>query len=98
MHILMTCRTWWAVVFPIVTLDTALLQLGTSMDSPAFRVLATALFIFLFIAYLINWVFTVWSVFKGDLLFGPSQLDKDGNVQDYEDIYNRTGNSHRSLA
>lgn len=38
-------RAWWAMVFPIITLDAALLQLAKAMDSPAFRVLATALFV-----------------------------------------------------
>lgn len=65
------CRTWWAVVFPIVTLDTAMIQMAKLMDSPAFRVLATALFVLLLLGYLINWVLTIWSVFKGDVFFPP---------------------------
>lgn len=64
------------MVFPIITLDTALLQLAKAMDSPAFRVLATALFVLLMIAYLTNLTLTIWSVCKGDLLF-PSSQNKD---------------------
>ncbi|KAJ4417132.1 hypothetical protein N0V82_006332 [Gnomoniopsis sp. IMI 355080] len=71
--------TWWAVVFPIVTLDTAMIQLAKSMDSPAFRVLATALFVFLLIVYVINWVLTIWSVFNGDILFAPAQPPSKDN-------------------
>lgn len=66
------------MVFPIVTLDTALIQLAKLMDSAAFRVLATALFVFLLIAYLANWVLTIWSTWKGDLLFpDTSPHDED---------------------
>lgn len=61
------------MVFPIVTLDTAMIQLAKSMDSPAFRVLATALFVFLLIGYLTNWALTIWSLFKGDIFFPPEQ-------------------------
>lgn len=57
------------MVFPIVTLDTAMIQLAKSMDSPAFRVLATALFVCLLIAYMINWTLTIWSFFNGDIFF-----------------------------
>lgn len=76
-------RTWWAVVFPIVTLNTAMIQLAKSMDSPAFRVLATALFVCLLIAYLINLTSTIWSIFKGDIFF-PSveSLTKHKEVHD----------------
>ncbi|KAJ4393525.1 hypothetical protein N0V93_002737 [Gnomoniopsis smithogilvyi] len=75
--------TWWAVVFPIVTLDTAIIQLAKSMDSPALRVLATALFVFLFTAYLINWILTIWSVFQGDILFAPAQPLPKGDEADH---------------
>lgn len=72
------------MVFPITTLDTALLQLAKAMDSPAFRVLATALFVFLMIAYLTNLAFTVWSVFNGNLLF-PASQDKEERARAEEE-------------
>lgn len=71
------------MVFPIVTLDTAMIQLAKSMDSPAFRVLATALFVCLLIAYLINFTLTIWSIFKGDIFFPSMEsLTKDDEVHD----------------
>lgn len=68
------------MVFPIVTLDTAMIQLAKSMDSPAFRVLATALFVCLLIAYLMNWTLTIWSIFSGDIFFPSvdSLIKSDG--------------------
>lgn len=68
-------------MFPIVTFDTAMIQLAKSMDSPAFRVLSTALFMFLLVAYLTNWALTIWFVFKGDIFFPQVQLPaKDGEA------------------
>lgn len=91
---LIRCRTWWAVVFPIVTLDTAMIQLAKSMDSPAFRVLATALFMFLLIGYLTNWALTIWSVFKGDIFFLPAHpLPKDNEAEDTQHDTDRSDGS-----
>lgn len=71
----MTRRTWWAIVFPLITLDTALVQLASAMDSPAFRVLATALFVLILIFYILNWAFTILNLFTGKILMGPSMVE-----------------------
>ena len=47
---------------------TAFLSLSITMDSPTFRVLCTGLFLILLIGYFINWGFTIWYSFRGDLL------------------------------
>lgn len=69
--------TWWSVVFPSVTLTTAWLELGSSMDSPAFRGLSTALFLIIFIFYLINWVFTFKGMWDGSLIWAQSELEEE---------------------
>jgi tellurite resistance protein TehA-like permease len=50
---------WWSIVFPRVTMTTAWSNSGSSMDSPGFRGLSTALFVFIVIVYLANWEFTL---------------------------------------
>ncbi|THW92512.1 C4-dicarboxylate transporter/malic acid transport protein, partial [Aureobasidium pullulans] len=67
--------TWWAIVFPTVTLTTAWLELASSMDSPTFRALVCALTIFLVIAFFVNLAFTLRGVANGSLIFGKSQLE-----------------------
>ncbi|TIA55648.1 C4-dicarboxylate transporter/malic acid transport protein [Aureobasidium pullulans] len=67
--------TWWAIVFPTVTLTTAWLELASSMDSPTFRALVCALTAFLVIALFANLVFTLRGVANGFLIFGKSQLE-----------------------
>ncbi|KAF3052178.1 hypothetical protein E8E11_006750 [Didymella keratinophila] len=69
--------TWWSVVFPTVTLVTAWLQLGTSMDSPAFRGLTAALYMFVVLVYLLNWVGTIRGIFTGDLIWAKSELQRE---------------------
>lgn len=68
---------WWAIVFPLVTLTTAWLELANSMDSPTFRGLVSALTAFLFIAYFINLGFTIWGICNGSLIFGQTQLERE---------------------
>jgi tellurite resistance protein TehA-like permease len=69
--------TWWSVVFPTVTLVTAWLQLGTSMDSPAFRGLTAALYMAVVIVYVLNWVGTIRGIFTGDLIWAKSELQRE---------------------
>jgi tellurite resistance protein TehA-like permease len=69
--------TWWSVVFPSVTFTTAWLELASSMDSPTFRVLVSAMTVLLFIVYFTNWGFTLWGIFAGKLVFGQSQLETE---------------------
>lgn len=45
--------TWWSTVFPLGTMNTALLVFANEMDSPAWRVLTAGLLIILVIDYLI---------------------------------------------
>ncbi|KAI9695317.1 MAG: hypothetical protein M1820_008724 [Bogoriella megaspora] len=67
--------TWYATIFPIGTLNTALLYLGVELDSPTFRVLTVALYMALLISFLVNLVFTIWGIFFGDILI-PSDTRK----------------------
>lgn len=66
---------WWAVVFPVVTLTTAWLELSNSMDSPTFRALTSMLTVFLVVTYFLNWAFTTWGIIGGWLVFGKSQVE-----------------------
>jgi tellurite resistance protein TehA-like permease len=68
---------WWSVVFPTVTMTTAWLELGSSMDSPAFRGLSTALFLILLVVYFVNWGFTIWNVANGKLVWAKSELERE---------------------
>lgn len=45
------------------------------MDSPAFRVLATGLFVLILIFYILNWIFTIMNVCSGKLLLGPTMVE-----------------------
>jgi tellurite resistance protein TehA-like permease len=67
--------TWWSVVFPTVTLASAWLELGFSMDSPTFRGLTTALMVILCLFYFGNLGFTIWGVVDGSLIFGQTQVE-----------------------
>lgn len=69
--------TWWSVVFPTVTLVTAWLQLGSSMDSPAFRGLTAALYMLVVLVYLLNWAGTIRGIFTGDLIWAKSELQRE---------------------
>lgn len=72
--------TWWSVVFPTVTLVTAWLQLGKSMDSPAFRGLTVALYMLVVVAYILNCVGTIRGVFTGDLIWAKSELKREESM------------------
>lgn len=54
---------------PAATITVAFLELSVSMDSPAFRVLTTALLLILLVDYFINWGFTMHLIFSTELLF-----------------------------
>jgi tellurite resistance protein TehA-like permease len=69
--------TWWSVVFPSITLTSAWLELGFSMDSPTFRSLSTALFLIIFILYLLNWGFAVRGIFNGSLVWAKSEIERE---------------------
>ncbi|KAG9205247.1 hypothetical protein G6514_008824 [Epicoccum nigrum] len=79
--------TWWSVVFPTVTLVTAWLQLGKSMDSPAFRGLTAALYMLVVMVYLLNWVGTIKGIVTGDLIWAKSELQReDGMLKKAKDM------------
>lgn len=69
--------TWWSVVFPTVTLVTAWLQLGKSMDSPTFRSLTAALYMLVVIVYVLNWIGTIRGIFAGDLIWAKSEMQRE---------------------
>lgn len=73
--------TWWSVVFPTVTLVTAWLQLGTSMDSPAFRGLTAALYLIVVLVYLLNWLGTIRGIITGDLIWAKSELQREEGLK-----------------
>jgi tellurite resistance protein TehA-like permease len=60
--------TYYSTLFPTGTLNSALTLLSEEMNSPAFRVLSTGLFILLSCNLLINLGFTVRGVVRGDVL------------------------------
>ncbi|KAK3618478.1 hypothetical protein LTR56_024611 [Elasticomyces elasticus] len=61
---------WWGTIFPIATVNTAMIELSITLDSPAFRGLSAGFLIFLLIDYFINWAFTLRDIFQGKLLNG----------------------------
>lgn len=82
---------WWGVVFPAVTMATAILQLANSMDSPAFRAIYCALVVFIAIAYLLNVAFTARGLWNGSLIFGPRQAEvEDGIMQKAQEELEKT--------
>ena len=60
--------TWNAVIFPTATLATSTLLLGSELDSAFFKVVTVILVVFLVSVFLVNIVFTLWGIFKGELL------------------------------
>nr|XP_023876752.1 putative malic acid transport protein [Quercus suber]POE80733.1 putative malic acid transport protein [Quercus suber] len=67
---------WWSTIFPMATVNTAFIGLATSLDSPAFRALAEALYVILFIDYVINMGFTLTHIAQGKLLSGRRKEDE----------------------
>lgn len=72
--------SWWTLVFPTVTINTAWLELSRSMDSPAFRVLTAMLTTAIAIVYVINWVFTIRGTLNGSLVFAETQLSMEDEM------------------
>ncbi|KAJ5488785.1 hypothetical protein N7539_003675 [Penicillium diatomitis] len=58
----------WALVFPIGVYTNAAVQLGSIMDSTAFKVSSTMLTILLLIVWIVNHIFTIKNLFGGKLL------------------------------
>jgi tellurite resistance protein TehA-like permease len=69
--------SWWSVVFPTVTLVTAWLQLGNTLDSPTFRSLTAALYMLVVIMYLANWVGTIKGIVDGSLIWAKSEIQRE---------------------
>src|ERR1700712_2260056 len=49
---------WWSTIFPMGTVATATVQLANAMDSPAFKVVACILLVFLLMIFFTNAVLT----------------------------------------
>ncbi|KAK5074726.1 hypothetical protein LTR64_000931 [Lithohypha guttulata] len=60
--------SWNAIIFPVGTLTTSTTLLATEMDSPAWRVVTAGLIIILLFFFLLNSVFTLKGIWKGELL------------------------------
>ncbi|KAK3669682.1 hypothetical protein LTR78_010434 [Recurvomyces mirabilis] len=70
---------WWSTIFPMATVCTAFISFAKDFDSPAFRVLATGLFLILLIDYFINWGFTIRDIVQGKLLNGKRSPNPAAN-------------------
>jgi hypothetical protein len=56
---------------------TGLLNLSTSLNSTAFRGFTTALLIFMFILYFVNWGGTLYRLYTGQALGLPQQREEE---------------------
>jgi tellurite resistance protein TehA-like permease len=59
---------WWSTIFPVSTVASSLATLGQAANSPAFKVIAVAVFVFLCCIYLVNLYLTIRLVLNGELL------------------------------
>jgi len=59
----------------LITPETALINLASSMDSPASQVVSTVLFVLLVIFWLLNVLYTIINGANGKLIFGPTMAD-----------------------
>lgn len=59
----------------MITPETALINLASSMDSPASQVVSTVLFVLLVIFWLLNVLYTIINVADGILIFGPTMAE-----------------------
>jgi tellurite resistance protein TehA-like permease len=57
--------TWWSTIFPMGTVATATADLGTAMNSPVFKVVASIILVFLSLIFVVNTLLTVPMVLKG---------------------------------
>ncbi|KAH6618504.1 voltage-dependent anion channel-domain-containing protein [Boeremia exigua] len=81
--------SWWSAVFPTITLVTAWLQLGNTMDSPAFRGLTAASYMCVVVLYVLNWVGTIRGIYTGDLIWAKSELHREeGMMKKAKDMQN----------
>ncbi|OAL38322.1 hypothetical protein AYO20_02381 [Fonsecaea nubica] len=60
--------TWNAIIFPTGTLTTATLLLGTDLDSAFFKIVTVIQLIFLILVFFINAAFTLFKIWRGELL------------------------------
>jgi len=59
---------WNAIIFPNSTLATSFIAFAIDMDSPAYTAIVAIFIIVLTIVFLVNVVFTVMGIYKGELL------------------------------
>jgi tellurite resistance protein TehA-like permease len=72
--------TWWTTIFPLGTVNLGLIALATSLNSPAFGVLASALLVLLVVDFLCCSAFTLRGIVRGGLLSSSEhneEQDKD---------------------
>ncbi|KAJ9616607.1 hypothetical protein H2200_000326 [Cladophialophora chaetospira] len=74
--------TWNAVIFPTATLATSTLLLGSELDSPFFRVVTVVIIVFLLLVFFLNICFTLWGIFKGQLLIVRDDPRQKGEVDE----------------
>lgn len=68
----------WGTIFPMGTMNTAMLLYASAMDSPTWRVLTAGLLIILVIDYFICWGYTIYNSIWGDLLIPKETRKSDG--------------------
>jgi tellurite resistance protein TehA-like permease len=68
--------TWWSTIFPIATVNLAFLSLGLALNSQAFALLSVIFVLALLLDYFVCWGFTIYLVFRGELLDGREESQK----------------------
>ncbi|CAN9148454.1 unnamed protein product [Alternaria alternata] len=68
---------WWSLIFPMGVYTTGLLNLSISLNSTAFRGFTTALLIFMFIIYFVNWGGTLYRIYTKQALGVPQQREEE---------------------
>lgn len=74
---------WWSTIFPVGAFVTALIGIATALDSPAVRVIAIILFVFIICVYLFNATFTIPMTLNGEFLgLSPTRKRLTANFED----------------
>ncbi|KAF2856146.1 hypothetical protein T440DRAFT_99275 [Plenodomus tracheiphilus IPT5] len=69
--------TWWSLIFPMGVFTTALLNLSNALNSSVLRGFTSALLIFMFLVYFVNWGGTVYKIYMGEALGVPQQRQEE---------------------
>lgn len=76
--------TWWSLIFPMGVFTTALLNLSNALNSSALRGITTALLIFMFLVYFVNWGCTLRRIYTGEALGVPQQRAEKTQQRSYK--------------